>query len=78
MYKVLARYQAPKKQYPVSARIVEIQPDELVVFVEHETAGTIYTKSYGDFDSAENALYRSKVPETNKYIFWGRTYKYAD
>lgn len=78
MHKVLAIYQAPKKQYPVSARIVQIQPNKLVVFVEHETAGTIYTKSYGDFDSAEKALYRLKVPETNKYIFWGRTYKYAD
>ena len=78
MYNVLACYQAPKKQYPVSARIVQIQPNELVVFVEHETAGTIYTKSYGDFDSAEKALYRLTVPETNKYIFWWRTYKYAD
>ena len=78
MYKVLACYQAPKKQYPVSARIVQIQPNEIVVFVEHETAGVIYTKSYGDFDSAEKALYRLKVPETNKYIFWGRVYKYAD
>ena len=36
MYKVLACYQAPKKQYPVSARIVEILPNEFVVFVEHE------------------------------------------
>ena len=78
MYKVIARYQAPKKQYPVSARIVQILPNEFVVFVWHETAGVIYTKSYGDFDSAEKALYRLKVPETNKYIFWGRTYKYAD
>ena len=69
MYKVFARYQAHKKQYPVSARIVQILPNELVVFVEHETAGVIYTKSYGDFDSAEKALYRLKVPETNKYIY---------
>lgn len=78
MHKVLARYQAPIKQYPASARIVQIPPNEFVVFVEHEAAGTIYTKSYGDFDSAEKALYRLKVPGTNKYIFWWRTYKYAD
>ena len=78
MYKVIALYQAPKKQCPVSARIVQIQPDDFVVYVDHETAGVIYTKSYGDFASAEKALYRLKVPESNKYIFWGRTYKYAD
>lgn len=78
MYKVLACYRAPKKQYPASARIVEIQQNEIIVFVDHDDVGVIYTKSYGDFDSAEKALYRLKVPGSNKYIFWGRTYKYVD
>ena len=67
MYKVISRYQAPKKQYPVSARVVQTLPNEFVVYVDHETAGVIYTKSYDDFDSAEEAR-NSYMSRAKSYV----------
>lgn len=76
MYKLISYYRSTSS-YPANARIVQVTPSEYVLFIQHDTVGTIHHRK-GRLNDLKKDLFSFIPYGLTRPILWKKVLENGD